>query len=394
MADHAAYRWNILALAYVCMFSFAMVFQSIPPLLTLIREAFAISYAQAGLLMSLFALPGIVVAVPGGIISDRFGMKQTGAVSIFLMLIGTLMVGTSATPLQAYVGRVVSGVGGLTLAIVLPQLLSRWFLGKELGVSMGLFNTAMPLGTIVSLNVSSRIGERFGWQTPIFLTTILSVLALLVFLVGFKDPSGKNRGEPHRDSGGRIQLGLPIWLLGVAWMWFNAAFISFVTYSPDFFVARGFAFGSAGFMTSIVMMGSLTLSPLIGYIVYRVGRESLFIAVSGVVVASLLCLLPTTSFVMLLLVLISVFVGFVPAPVFSLPPKTVDPENLGLAFGIITACLNLGVLAGPYLAGVARDVTGDYALSFYLLALFSLFQSVTIGAFALLRSRRTKTRDS
>lgn len=389
--DPAAYRWKILALAYVCMLSFALVFQSIPPLLTLIREAFTITHAQAGLLMSLFALPGILVALPGGIISDRFGMKRTGVVSIFLMTVGTLIVGSSATTLQAYVGRIVSGVGGLTLAIVLPQLLSRWFLGKELGVSMGLFNTAMPLGTVISLNGFSLIGGHFGWQVPIFLTTISSVIALLAFLVVYKDPPEKGTWEPSaRGSGDVTRLGLPIWLVGVAWMWFNAAFISFVTYSSDFFVAKGYAFGSAGFMSSLVVMGSLFLSPLIGYIVYRVGRETLFIGVSGVVLACLIFLVPTTSSVVLLLVLISIFVAFVPAPVFSLPPKIAPPEHLGLAFGIITACLNLGVLAGPYAAGVARDVTGDYAFSFYLLALFSICQTVTIAVFAQFRPRTAK----
>jgi predicted MFS family arabinose efflux permease len=376
------------------MFSFALVFQSIPPLLTLMREAFAISYAQAGLLMSLFALPGIIVALPGGLISDRFGMKQTGGVAALLMTVGTLIVGTSVTPFQAYAGRVVSGVGGLTLAIVLPQLLSRWFLGKELGVSMGVFNTAMPLGTIISLNGFSLVGERVGWQIPIFITTILSVIALLVFLRLFKGPPQKSTGERPHGSGDVTRLGLPIWLLGLAWMWFNATFISFVTYSSDFFVAQGYAFGSAGFMSSLVMLGSLFLSPLIGYLVYRMGRETLFIGVNGVALACLMCLVPVASSMGLLLVLISLFVAFVPAPTYSLPPKLVEPENLGLAFGIITACLNLGVLAGPYVTGWARDITGDYALSFYLLALFSICQTVTIAVFALIRQRRAKARDS
>jgi len=58
----AGYRWKILVMIYACMLSFAMVFQSIPPLLTLIRQEFNIGHAQAGLLMSLFALPGIFIA--------------------------------------------------------------------------------------------------------------------------------------------------------------------------------------------------------------------------------------------------------------------------------------------------------------------------------------------
>jgi hypothetical protein len=52
----AGYRWRILVMTYVCMLSFVLVFQSVPPLLTLIRQEFNVSHAQAGLLMSPFAV--------------------------------------------------------------------------------------------------------------------------------------------------------------------------------------------------------------------------------------------------------------------------------------------------------------------------------------------------
>lgn len=372
------------------MLSFAMVFQSIPPLLTLFRQEFGISHAQAGLLMSLFALPGIFVALPGGVISDRFGMKKTGVTSLVLMIAGTLIVGTSNASLQAYVGRTVSGIGGLTLAIVLPQLVSKWFLGKELGVGMGVFNTAMPLGTILSLNVFSVIGNGLGWQVPIFLTTTASIFALLLFLWLYKKPTEKSENAKRSISGDITKLGSSIWLVGFSWMWFNAAFISFLTFSHDFFVAKGYEIGSAGFMSSIVMMGSLFLSPLIGYFVYKFGREEIFIGLGGVILAVLIFFIPASSHILLLLVLIGTFAGLVPASIFSLPSKIVKPKNLGLAFGIITACSNIGVLAGPFLAGLARDFTGEYAFSFYLLSLFAVLQTVTIGLFSFFRIKNKK----
>lgn len=192
-------------MSYVCMLAFALVFQSIPPILKLIISELNITHAQAGLLMSLFALPGIFIAIPSGIISDRFGVRKVGITSLVLMVIGTFVVGTSNNFPSICVGRLISGIGAITLAIVLPQLLSRWFMGKELGIGMGVFNTAMPLGTVASFNVFGIMGSNLGWQSSIFLTTVFSVLALLIFLWLFKEPTV----EIKRNRTGCLRILLP-----------------------------------------------------------------------------------------------------------------------------------------------------------------------------------------
>ncbi len=378
-------------MSYACMLAFALVFQSIPPILALIISELNITYAQAGLLMSLFALPGVFIALPSGIISDRYGMRKVGIASLSLMVIGTFVVGLSSNLPSIYVGRLISGVGALTLAIVLPQLLSRWFIGKEIGIGMGVFNTAMPLGTITSFNVFSILGSNLGWKFPIFLTTVASVLALLIFLWLFKEPTTEIKRNEDSLSGNIADTGILIWIVGFTWMWFNAAFISFLTFAPNFFVSKGYEPSFAGFMSSIVMMGSLFLSPLIGYLVYRFGREEMLIIVGGAVLTLLIFLVPTASMHLSLLIFIGLFTAFIPAPVFSLPSKIVQPQNLGLGFGILTACLNVGVLAGPYLTGLAKDLTGEYTASFYLMSVFTIMQIVTTIIFAL-RYRRKKSK--
>jgi len=374
-------------MTYACMLSFAVVFQSIPPLLGWIIAELHISAAQAGLLMSLFALPGIFIAILAGAISDRFGVKKVALASLFLMIVGTLVVGTSNSFLITCVGRIVSGVGAITLSIVSPQLLSKWFLGRELGISMGVFNTAMPLGTIMSFNVLSIIGESFGWRIPIFLTTLISAFALLIFLWWFKEPSQQVHVTKSRTAAGLKGLGASVWLVGLAWMWFNAAFISFLTFAPKFFVDKGYEKGFASFMSSIVMMGPLLINPLIGYILHKFGKEEVFIGTGGVALAILLAFVPSTTFDFLALILIAVVSSLTPPPIFSLPSKVVKPENLGLGFGILSMCSNIGVLVGPYLVGLAKDLTNEYFFSFYFMAFFAVLETLTIMLFHFLKTR-------
>jgi predicted MFS family arabinose efflux permease len=379
----------MLAVVYLCMLSFALVFQSVPPILTLIRQELDVSHAQAGLLMSLFALPGIFVAIPGGAISDRFGARRTGLAAMLLMIAGTLILGTASSISHAYAGRIIAGVGGLTLAVVLPQLLSKWFVGKELGLGMGVYNTAMPLGTIVSLNVFSTLGESFGWRAPIATTSAMSLVALLVFLLFYREPD-EEAAKAKGCSATAESPGLSIWLIGICWMWFNAALISFVTFSSDFLVGEGYEVSLAGSMSSLVMLGSLALSPIVGYVVHKNGNESAFIGTGGVLLAILIYFVPVSSVLVPLFVLTGIAASLIPAPIYSLPPKIVRSKNLGLAFGIMTACLNVGVLAGPYLVGLVRDLTGNYVLGFHLMTVFALLLTNTIGLFSLLKGRRKR----
>ncbi|MCS7114906.1 MAG: MFS transporter [Nitrososphaerota archaeon] len=381
------YRWTILGLVYMCQFSFALVFQSVPPILRLIVDEFKITQAQAGLLMSLFALPGILLSIPGGMICDRFGAKNLGFASLSLMILGTSVMGLSNSFALIAFARAVSGIGGALMAVILPQLISRWFMHRELGTAMGVFNTAMPLGTITSFNVLSIVGATWGWRTSIFLTTVMSIGAFLIFLSLFRDPEPQPRRLQTSALSTLLKIGKPIWLVGLTWLLFNASSISFLTFAPAIFMIKGYEITSASSLTSIVMMGPLFLSPFIGYFAKKFEREELFILVGGLSLAVLTFSFSIINLPILIIVLIALFTALVPSPVFSLPSKVVKPENLGLAFGITTTCSNMGILIGPYLAGLAKDLTGEYIHSLYLMSTFNMLQAMAILMLHFMRSK-------
>ena len=67
----AGSRWRILAVLYLCQLSFAVTFQSMPPVMSLVIAHFSLSHHEAGLLMSMFSLPGIFLSLLSGMLSDR-----------------------------------------------------------------------------------------------------------------------------------------------------------------------------------------------------------------------------------------------------------------------------------------------------------------------------------
>ena len=160
-------------------------------------------------------------------------------------------------------------------------------------------------------------------------------------------------------------------------MWFNAATISFLTFAPDFFISKGYSIGFAGFLASLPMWGSLSLSPIIGRLVDKVGNNELFIGVGGIIIATAIYLVTRSTNFLLPMVVMAVAAAFVPAPVFSFPSKILKPENLGLGFGILTMLSGLGMSFGPHIAGLVRDKTGSYEMSFIFLSILALLIAIT-----------------
>ena len=276
-------RWLILAVAYVCIVAYSVVLQSVPPVLSRIMNEMSLSHAQAGLLMSLFALPGIAVAIPGGILADRYGQKRILVAAFLCMLAGVAIVATGSSFPILGIGRFLAGMGGITLMVVTPQFLAQWFARKEIGVAMGIYQTALPVGTIISLSLLSHLGESLGWRASIWASGAVALVALAFFALAFTPaPNLYAKGKqelPVRQS--LMHIGLPIWLLALSWMCFSGAIISVFTFTPALLERSGFAIGYAGVVTGAIMWPILVISPAVGYAIDRIGREEFFVAVGG-----------------------------------------------------------------------------------------------------------------
>jgi predicted MFS family arabinose efflux permease len=374
-ATEAKRRWVILGVASLSCLAFAITMQSVPPILSLVMAEFQLNYAQGGLLMSLFALPGIAISIPAGMLADRYGQKTIGIISFALMIVGTAIFASGSSLPVLVLGRVVAGAGALTMLVLAPQLLAQWFAGREMGIAMGVVNTALPLGTILSLNFLSLLAQNLGWRASAWISAAVPLIALLVFIFLFAPAPGTSqttrpKGESFFQS---IRLtGISIWIVGIAWLLFNAAVISMFTFTPEFLQGAGLTIASAGFVTSALMWPSIVLSPVVGYVIDRIDRKRAIIAIGGLGLAVFIVMIPTaTSWILALMVIIGVAQVLIPAPIFALITEVTSPERMGLGFGIFNTCLNLGVVAGPVAVGAVRDVTGSYQASYALMAGFA-----------------------
>jgi MFS transporter, ACDE family, multidrug resistance protein len=374
------YRWVILSIVYLSILAFALIFQSIPPILPFIISELHTTYAQSGLLMSLFALPGLFISLLGGFLSDRYGMRPLVTGCFLLMIGGTLFVGFGKNLHLLWLGRIIAGTGAFTFSVFLPKLISQWFKGKELGFAMGIYNTGVPLGSIICFSLFGKMGNLWGWRTPVLLTAIYLFITSILFLSLYQHPS--HRKIENQEPVGMIkslkEMGRPIWWVALSWLWFNAAFISFVTFAPALFIQKGYTIEQSGLLIGIPLLGSLFFSPPTGYLVDRFGRQEWLIGIGGIALSVLTFSFNFSFSFLLLVTLMGVFTALIPSPIYSLPPEILKQENVGLGFGVISTCSSIGLFVAPYLVGKAKDLTGSYHWSFILISLFFFLIMITI----------------
>jgi len=110
----------------------------------------------------------------------------------------------------------------------------------------------------------------------------------------------------------------------------------------------------------------------------RFRHQEWLIAIGGIALSILILSFNFSSSFLLLVTLMGIFSAMIPAPIYSLPPELLKPENLGLGFGVISTCSSIGLFIAPYLIGKARDLTGSYGFSFVFISLFFLLTVISI----------------
>jgi MFS family permease len=361
--------------------SLGFQFQSIAALTPFLIAAFDLSYAQVGLLMGLFMLPGVVIALPGGLLGQRYGSVRVVLAGLGLMLVGGMIVSYSLGFGLAALGRALSGVGGVLVNIMLARMVAEWFRGRELPTAMGVMLSAWPFGMALALAVLGPLAAAVSWRVAEYVTVAAAGLALALIALGYRDPpAGDEAPEPAA-----LRLGLPrrVWALaisaGVAWALLNASVIVVASFAPSFLMSRGASVGEAGFLTGVALWISIVAVPVGGLVAQRADRPRLLIIGGCLATAVTIACIARAPMPTLWLVASGLLLGLPPSIMMSLLPRAVGTEHLAPALGVYYALFYLGMAVSQTAAGFLRDLTGDPGMP---LLFASLLMITTVPAVA------------
>lgn len=135
------YAWVILGSVYLASIAAPLNQLKAPPILPVLMQVYQINLTQAGLLISVIAMVGLVLALPSGIILRRFGPRPTGMIALGFIGAGSVFGALSSSYGTLLGSRVVEGVGVGLMGVVAPATIAMWFPLARQGMPMGIWAT-------------------------------------------------------------------------------------------------------------------------------------------------------------------------------------------------------------------------------------------------------------
>jgi len=375
--ERPRYRWAILFASFYAFVAFAFAFQEIPPLINPIIQEFKISKAEFGLLMSVVLMPGIFLSLPAGLFVERYGVRRVGFASLICIALGCFVTATANSFIMLLVGRLILGLGGTFIITNTPAVIAQWFTREELGKAMGIYGINMPFATVIALPSASVSMLAYGWRFPFYISLAMGITAAAVFVVVIRE--GPFAGHKRKASARQAIGNFEIWKVGLVWLFFNAAALSFTTWAPKLFETyKGMTEVYASFLASLLMWAAMLCVPIYGWLSDRTGRRKPF-AVAGSLLMTLafIALAYTSNLALAASILaLGVTAAMVPPIASALPAEILGPTLASVGFGITGVCLNLGAASAQPLVGFLLDATESYTFSLLGMAALSAIGAI------------------
>ena len=324
----------------------------ISPVLPAIAAKFGVTESTAGLFVTLYALPGILLAPVIGSLADRFGRRYVlaGCLTVFGVT-GTAIAFTSDFTIALGLRLAQGFAAGSLLSALAMTMVGDRYTGRQHDGVMGITSAMLSLGTAVYPIIGGYLAGR-AWNAPFLMYAIpIPVAVMVLFGLDDRETTTATSGRAYiREAIRVIPTGRAVALYGVMFASFGLMFGGLYTALP-FHLSRTFGLSSTtvGAITSGVLVVTALVSTQNGRIAADISiRSTLSIGfglyASGFVIVALadgLWLLASG------LLLIGVGSGLVTPTLFT-GLSTLAPDHLrGGVMSLQTTTIGLSQAAGP-----------------------------------------------
>lgn len=350
--------WLVAALA-LGRVAFGFQFQSVASLGPTLMGQYGLSYAALGTLIGLYMAPGILVALPGGVLGRRYGGRVLVGSGFVLMTLGALIAAGVGGPQGIGAGRLLAGMGAVALIVMQGKLAADRFTGTAFVTVMGLLVGMFPIGVGLS---GLALAPIVAWGGPAAMFAIGAALSALSGLLLLGAPPGGGTAATFAwPSKREVRLVL---VAGLIWTAYNSGYYGFLSYVPSVLAARGHPPRLAALVLTVATWTNLPATLAGGWLSGRFGGARVLVWGTVAAVGSIVGLAVLDW--PLLFGLVFGTLGSVQAGVIvALGTLSARPQNQAVGMGLFYTVYFLGVASFPGLCGLVGDAWGSPAAALF-----------------------------
>jgi len=349
------------------------------PILSIYAKDIGATGVMIGWAVSGYWISRVVLEIPSGYISSKFGYYKPMAFGLILTVLGNVLMLFVRDPLFLVVIRAINGFGAPFFFAVSMTFIVNLVDANKRGQAMGVFQGIEFIGQIIGSTFSGRIVDSLGWQGGFMTALLLSAIALVLFIV----PPYIRRETVQGPTAQPLKIGdvlgvlknktlMVIAAVTLAEFIMTSGLINTVlsVYAND---TLGFTLSEVGYMMGARSIGFVIAMFTMGSFADRIGRKPVLLF--GLIGTSTLIIVMSEFTTLLTISAIIAVIGFTSGAIWIVGPvvsaEAVSPEERGAAIGAYRTFFDGGSLIGPI---IMAAVMTDYGVKpcFYLAAALML----------------------
>ncbi|RKP39665.1 major facilitator superfamily domain-containing protein [Dimargaris cristalligena] len=373
--DKQQWRYKIIALGATLMLSAGSHFvsNSLNSLKSTLKVELAITNTQYGVLSGTISLVNTILPFFCGVIMDMFGPGWGAFGSCFAIVLGNFItiIGTYTGKFALLVvGRVIFGFGSSTIVTTQETMLSHWFRGKGLALSIGVQIMVSKLfGWLASATVV-EVAERTGFYgnafwvgegIALFSLLMVAVYALMMWKLNRLEQKQREKKISWRQLYYMVYFPNIYWLLPLNEFIMGAVWTPFLGIAAEYVKKRWHETNAmAAWKSSISLAIPIVVSPLMGLCIDRYGlRGHMVISSALLLLLSMILLGWTHVSPEAGLTLFSLSLTLGPVALTSAVALYLPMNMVGTGIGLIKCGLNFGIIIVDVLIGRLQDFDND-----------------------------------
>ncbi|HZT84851.1 MAG TPA: MFS transporter [Gaiellaceae bacterium] len=359
------YRWVVLAAGTLAQASFSAASVGLPALGPALKSHYGLTLGETGVVLAGIGIGMLFTLLPWGLVADRVDERWVIAAG----LTGAAAMLTVASTTRGYgavtASLVAAGALGASVNAASGRAIMAWFSSSELGLALGIRQTAIPIGGAIAAALLPTLAAAGGTRLAfLFLggACLTGAVLAAVFIRGGSgdEPELGDVSQPLRDPF--------MWLLGIGTGLYLLAQIGITGFVVLFLHEhRHVSKQAAGGVLALIYVLAVAARVGSGRLSDRLGRRLAPLRIIGVVLAlSTAAVSAATDAPLALLVPLFVVAGVLGMSwnglAYAAAAETAGTARTGAALGFQQTLLGLVVAGTPPV--VAAVATHSWRLAF------------------------------